>query len=196
MTRRAARRSRPSTGRTSFRVAFVLRNAEPAVPRAPSGAPPPRQHLLRRICRDQDLCRTRECDPLTDVRSERARLPTSVGSRSGRLELSFARGDARCREAEPLEDPSRLVRREVGAVEPGHAREDLLRRVAPPADDDVVLVDRVGQDACDGVGYGLGREVEAPSGHAMSGHVLRLSSLIRLSRTVAPPALDQPVGDR
>ena len=35
---------------------------------------------------------------------------------------------ARCREAEALQDPARVVGREVGAIEARGARQDLLRR--------------------------------------------------------------------
>ena len=67
-------------------------------------------------------------------------------------------------EAEPLEDPSRMMRREIGAVETGCASQYLLRGEAAAADDDVVLLDWIRQDTLDGTLDRTLVELEPPPG--------------------------------
>ena len=63
-------------------------------------------------------------------------------------------------EAEALQDLPRLLGGEVRLVEAGDAGENLLRRIPPAADDDVVLPDRIREHSCYGFFDACGIELE------------------------------------
>jgi hypothetical protein len=60
-------------------------------------------------------------------------------------------GHPRSLEAEPHQDATGLMRREICAIEPGRAGDHLLWRIPSPVYDHVVLPDRIGKLAADGV---------------------------------------------
>ena len=57
-----------------------------------------------------------------------------------------------------------------GPVEAGDAGEDLLRRIPPAADDDVVLPDRIREHSCYGFFDAFGIELEDSAGDRESRH--------------------------
>jgi hypothetical protein len=79
---------------------------------------------------------------------------------------------ARCDEPQAHQYPPSLVRREVGAIEPSRAGEDLLGRVPSPAYDDVVLMDGLRKHVVDSSLDGGGLEVKLMTGDAEPGHNL------------------------
>jgi len=108
----------------------------------------PREYFLRSRGSDEHLRRRFQSHPLTGIRSEGDGLPTLMRKIRIRLGVGFRVARETCgSEAESQEDSACLMRREVGSIQAGGARDDLLRRVAPATHDHVVLLDRFGQDA-------------------------------------------------
>jgi hypothetical protein len=62
------------------------------------------------------------------------------------LARDLVRDACRC-ETEPYEDAAGLMSREVGSVEAGGARDDLLRGISAPTYDHVMFLDGLGEDA-------------------------------------------------
>src|SRR5438105_1732791 len=67
-------------------------------------------------------------------------------------------------EAEAAEDPPRLMSGEVGPVEARDAGENLLRRIPPATDDDVVLPDRIREHSRDSFFDAFGIKLEDVAG--------------------------------
>jgi hypothetical protein len=106
----------------------------------------PLEHLLWAAGGHEDLGRSGKRDPFADVRTERLRLPSAIRPVAILSRMLFPvmlgpGGD----KAQPLEDPARLVRGEVGAIEAGSTGEHLLRRETDATNDYVVLMHRVRQ---------------------------------------------------
>src|SRR5947208_12950248 len=111
----------------------------------------PREDLLRRVGGDEHIRWGGESYPLADVRPQRFRLLADY--RSGTVRSGRCRAGAGGGESEALQDPARVVGREVGAIEARGARQDLLRRKTTARHHDVVPVHGVGQATADGALY-------------------------------------------
>jgi len=148
----------------------------------------PGKHLLRAVGCDQHLGRSSERHPLADVRSQGFRLPTAArlqGVVPSRPALRLIPLNARSDEAESLEDAPGLVRREVGSIQSGDAREHLFGRKTPAAHDDVMLVHRIGQQVPQAAFDVSPLELERLSGNSEGGHRPKVYSLVRLLESVS-----------
>ena len=159
---------------------LVLGNAEHRVGRLVVLGQP-REHGGRRIGRDEHVV-VLEGHPLPDVRPE-ALGGMGRRSRPGCCSGGGLGGAARSGEAEPAQDAPGLMGGEVGAVETGRQGDHLLRRVASPVDDDVVVADWLGERPRHGAHDSTRIEVELLSTdlHRARSHAISsLYSLIRL----------------
>jgi hypothetical protein len=76
-----------------------------------------------------------------------------------------------CDEAEAPEDSAGLIGCEVGPVEARQSGQDLLWRETASCDNHIVLVNRLGEDACDGLFDDLRPQVERLVGDAECRHL-------------------------
>ncbi len=107
----------------------------------------PRENLLRSVGGHEHVERTAESDPAPDEGAERLGLTPAVrcsGACCRSLGATLLRATAGD-ETEPGQDPARLVRREVRAVEPGRRADRLFWREAAGPDDDIVIANGLGE---------------------------------------------------
>ena len=104
----------------------------------------------------------------------------------GRRVIGFGRSlDSRGDKAESLQDAARLVGGEVCAVEAGREHEDLLWRIAPTVDYDVMLMDRFRQNSAQPFLDRAPIDLELLPRDLKRRHLSDMSSLICLYRMVS-----------
>ncbi len=133
----------------------------------------PGNDLLGTVGCDEYVGRPGQRDPFADVRPERLGLPAGARAiaTAGRGVLFVARYTRR-HEPEPSHDSPCLMGGEVGPVEAGRARENLLRREPTAPHNHIVLPNRVGKQVIERTLDAVPFELELLAGNRELCHFL------------------------